>query len=70
MAWQLDNTLTPTYSTRSRLQGGGGGDRSLRLEDMEHLAAQSTLLEGTPSGLASSQALYSPMSALRAWCPD
>ena len=50
MAWQLDNTLTPAGAVagavgqRPRLQGG---DRSLRLEDMEHLAAQSTLLEGT-----------------------
>ena len=46
MAWQLDNMVTPTGGSalgEARPCRGGG----LQLEDMEHLAAQSTLLEGT-----------------------
>lgn len=45
MAWQLNNMVTPTglaMGGEARPRGGG-----LQLEDMEHLAAQSTLLEGT-----------------------
>lgn len=57
MAWQLDNMVTPSGAGAvGQARPGGGGGRSLQLEDMEHLAAQSTLLEGkkliTPSGHA------------------
>ena len=52
MAWQLDNTLTPTV-------GVGQSSGSLQLEDMNHLAANSTLHEGTKRSRAG-LSLYDP----------